>query len=151
MTLSLPPALRRVVIVGLALGSLALALTASSAGAAVGKSKPTARAAATGSCDRGDFCMWENSYYGGGLYEWSGNDGNLGNDHFENVHTNLIVNNRASSAYNYGYTGAYDDVIVYDGFNYSGAHACVANLTAYPTFYTSWNDHISSYKWVNAC
>lgn len=106
--------------------------------------------AATGTCDSGEFCMWYLLSYHGGLYEWSGNDSSLANDHFENAQTNLIVNNNTWSAKNRGTAQAYDDVRAYDGYSYSGASRCFPRGASVPDL-GSMRDRISSYRWVTSC
>jgi hypothetical protein len=112
---------------------------------------PATASAATGSCDPGEFCMWYLTNFGGGLYEFSGSDSSLANDHFENANTSSIVDNNTESVWNRGTSdpNGYVHVVVYDGASYTGAGLCVvqgrkANLPA------SWQNRISSYRWANA-
>jgi hypothetical protein len=106
--------------------------------------------AATGSCDPGDFCLWYLTGYSGGLYEYSGSDSRLDNDHFENINTNAIVNNNTESAFNYGNPASYDDVRAYDGLGYTGASFCIPRGGRISNL-GGWNNRISSYKWVTSC
>lgn len=106
--------------------------------------------AATGSCDPGDFCMWYLTNYSGGLYEWSGSDSNLGNDHFENADSFATVTNNTESVHNYGVPATYDDVRAYDGTGYSGASTCYPRGARISDL-GGWNNRISSYRWVTSC
>jgi Peptidase inhibitor family I36 len=106
--------------------------------------------AATPSCDAGEFCMWYLNHAQGGLYEWSGNDSTLANDHFEIYNTGSIVNNNTESAYNRGVPAYYDDVRAYDGLSYTGSSRCFPR-GQYVSDLGSWNNRISSFKWVHSC
>ena len=106
--------------------------------------------AATGTCDPGDFCLWYQDGARGGLYEFSGSDSTLANDHFENTNTDQIVNNNTESAFNDGNPATYDDVRVYDGLSYTGSSFCIPR-SVYYTDLGDWSNRISSYRWVTSC
>jgi hypothetical protein len=101
-------------------------------------------------CDDGEFCLYRYNHAQGGLYEWAGSDSNLANDRFEIFDTGTLVSNHAQSAYNKGVPAYYDDVRVYDGLGYTGASRCIPRGT-YVSDLGSWNNRISSYKWVHSC
>ncbi|MFF4578695.1 peptidase inhibitor family I36 protein [Streptomyces sp. NPDC001373] len=84
---------------------------------------------------------------GGPACGWSGNDPDwrtcgAGNDY--------DMNDRASSWWNNGYSGALGDVRVYADINYGGASTCAPNGSA-GNIPWEWNDRISSHKWVTDC
>jgi hypothetical protein len=129
--------------------ALAALVSALLGAAAFIATSPGTASAATGSCDPGDFCMYYLFNQSGGLYEFSGSDSNLANDHFENTNTDQVVNNNTFSVWNRGVNdpNGLVDVVVFDGFNSTGAGLCVrqghkVNLPG------GWLDRISSYKWV---
>jgi peptidase inhibitor family I36 len=112
---------------------------------------PGTASAATGTCDPGEFCMYYLTNFRGGLYEFSGSDSNLNNDHFENSQTNQIVGNNTESVWNRGVSdpSGLNHVLVYSGPSFTGSAMCVtrgrkANLPA------NWQNNIESYRWVNA-
>jgi len=75
------------------------------------------------------------------------------------------MRNKASSLWNNGYAGGYDDVNFYWGTSYTGAWDCLGNGTSWsnlqnqrfvygasrPGYNQSTNDNISSHKWVSYC
>ena len=103
--------------------------------------------AATGSCDPGEFCLYYFTSRAGGLYEYSGSDSSLANDHFENADTGQIVNNNTDSAWNRGTGTGLIDVLVYDGTGYSSTARCIKQGRVVNNL-GSFNNKISSYKWV---
>lgn len=106
---------------------------------------------------------WQHVSRGGDMCRWSGND-----DDWSSCRGRIFagnMRNRASSLWNNGYPGAYDDVNFYYGRWYSGAWDCLGvgdawgNLTRQrfvygrgkPGYGQSTNDNIASHKWVNYC
>jgi hypothetical protein len=140
---AVPTPSRRTAVAVLAAALLGLAaLMTTSAGSA---------SAATGSCNSGEFCMWYLTGGTGGLYEFSGSDSNLNDDHFENADESAIVGNNTESVRNFGHSdpNGLVDVVVYDGTGYTGAGLCVKQ-GGVKTLPTSWFNRIESYKWVTA-
>ena len=73
---------------------------------------PAGASASSARCDPGEFCLYYWYHRSGGLYDFSGSDLNLFNDHFEVSHTNRIVANLTLSVWNRGLPGARDAVLV---------------------------------------
>ena len=127
-------------------GASACVATVLGAAALVAGPMTTAQAA-TGSCDPGDFCLYYATSRTGGLYEYSGSDSSLANDHFENSQTNQVVNNNTWSAWNRGTGTGLVDVLVYDGTGYSSSARCIKQGRVVNTL-GSFNNRVSSYRWV---
>ena len=127
-------------------GASACVATVLGAAALVAGPMTTAQAA-TGSCDPGDFCLCYATSRTDGLYEYSGSDSSLANDHFENSQTNQVVNNNTWSAWNRGTGTGLVDVLVYDGTGYSSSARCIKQGRVVNTL-GSFNNRVSSYRWV---
>jgi hypothetical protein len=117
---------------------------------------PDAAQAGTPNCPYYNFCLWHDTGFNGGRYNWSGSDSNLCNDYY--VGTNTTVCDSESSAQNNGSPATYDDVRAYYYLNYGGASLCVPRGAAYSdlgVFLTpygnTWNNNIESYRWVTSC
>ncbi|MGH1553021.1 peptidase inhibitor family I36 protein [Streptomyces sp. L7] len=145
-----------------ALGLTALALTALPSAAQASESAPSSPSAIAagpaGATADGYFYAYENANFGGKYCRWAGSD----ND-WSTCSPGGNLRNQASSLWNNGYAGAYEDVIVYWDLNKTGAGACIANGYAYADL-AGWqfpnngpgggetlNDNISSHTWANAC
>jgi hypothetical protein len=126
---------------------------------------------ASAACGRGDFCLWQNTNRGGGLYFFSGNDSNLHNDLFAR---GVKVGDNATTAENHGNgndPSGRVDVLAYADTGFRGARLCVplgakieslkvkglpsdkdrgdSESSAEPD--RTWNDDISSFRWVANC
>jgi hypothetical protein len=122
-------------------------------------------------CGGGDFCLWQNAKRGGGLYFFNKNDSNLHNDKFT---ARVVVGDNATTAENHG--SANDpsgvvDVRAYTDTGFRGPSLCIpvgakieslkvkglpqdkargdSESRAEPD--KTWNDDISSFKWVSNC
>jgi hypothetical protein len=121
-------------------------------------------------CNAGDFCINQHANFGGGLYHWGGNDGNLHNDLF--WPSLVVTGDNGSSLRNRGVPGYPQYVLAYKDVSYGGPSFCVPplesiwNLQQYPVGWDidrgdaepsaaepdgTWNDDISSYRWVWSC
>ncbi|MBW1601409.1 peptidase inhibitor family I36 protein [Streptomyces sp. JJ66] len=138
------------------LGACALALPlvaapgvlAGSASATTPATTPAAAPAAPAApAADGNFWVWEHANFNGAACGWSGNDaswrtcGHSGR---------FNMNDRASSWRNSGYSGAYGDVRLYEHASYTGASTCAPNGGS-GNLSRSWNDRVSSHKWVTNC
>jgi hypothetical protein len=114
-------------------------------------------AARASTCAPGDFCIYANGNFTGGLYHYAGSDGNLGNDFFENADTATIVSNNGSSVRNYGFPGPYSAARFYDGLWSTGASlGCLDNAGGSVSLGedlagTPGDNRISSYEWFDTC
>ncbi|MFE3252192.1 hypothetical protein [Streptomyces sp. NPDC059209] len=103
---------------------------------------PTSAAAAAD----GHLYSYNEINYGSYCASWAGDSSNWGS-----------CQDRSSSLWNNGFPGAYDDVWVFEGINYTGARrglyqgAEIPNNAAYTFDGTSLslNDNISSHHWTN--
>jgi hypothetical protein len=146
---------------------IALILTAAVVGLVSWAAWPSSAMA----CKGGDFCLWRHADRGGGEYFFTGNDGNLHNDLFAR---GVRVGDNATTAHNAGNPddpSGLIDVLAYKNPGFGGAALCVPNGTTInnlnvkglpgdrdrgDTVATSepdgtWNDDISSYRWVANC
>lgn len=102
---------------------------------------------ASGVTADGNYYVWEDTNRGGRYCGWSIDDRDWrtcgANGSFD-------MNDRASSWWNNGYSGAYGDVRVYADINYGGASTCAPNGMG-GNIPWEWNDRISSHKWVTNC
>jgi hypothetical protein len=137
---------------------LAIAALATVAGTAV-VTAPAASAA------DGNVYAFEGTYNSGPYCAWSGDDGDWSTCSGGGVNRNML--NKASSLWNNGYPGSYDDVNFYYNQGQGGAWACLGNGDAWADLSLgheifSWgpglaghggriNDDIASHKWVNYC
>jgi Peptidase inhibitor family I36 len=126
---------------------------------------------ASAACEKGDFCLWQNTNRGGGLYFFSGNDSNLHNDRFT---PKVLVGDNATTAENHGDgkdPSGRVDVIAYANTGFGGARLCIPlgakieslKVKGLPSDKTrgdsespkepdgTWNDDISSFQWVRNC
>lgn len=117
---------------------------------------PDAAQAGTPDCPYYNFCLWHDTSFNGGRYNWSGSDSNLCNDYYEG--TTTTVCDSESSAQNHGSPGGYDDVRVYYYTGFGGASLCIPQGTSYynlglfgTPYGTTWDNNIESYKWVTSC
>lgn len=123
-------------------------------------------ASAQESCNVGDFCMWIDINKGGALHHNAYSESDLTDNYWKNNNTRTKVNDNASSVYNHGTVGGYDDVRIYWDVGYWGPSFCVGPDSAYysldsiftdPVYWwqskswKNWNDQISSYQWVRDC
>ena len=130
-----------------------------------------ASSSASAACKSGDFCLWQNTNRGGGLYFFSGNDSNLHNDRFT---PRVKVGDNATTAENHGNgndPSGRVDVIAYADTGFRGARLCIPlgakieslKVKGLPSDKTrgdsessaepdgTWNDDISSFQWVTNC
>lgn len=56
----------------------------------------------------------------------------------------------ASSAWNNGYPGGYDDVRLYTGNDYAGSPLCLPNGTSFRLTFP-YDNNIESHRWVGFC
>jgi Peptidase inhibitor family I36 len=126
---------------------------------------------ASAACKSGDFCLWQNTNRGGGLYFFDGNDANLHNDRFT---PKVKVGDNATTAENHGNgkdPSGLVDVIAYADTRFRGARLCIPlgakieslKVKGLPGEKTrgdsesrkepdgTWNDDISSFRWVRNC
>ena len=106
------------------------------------------KASAGGLCAEGQFCLLRDLSLHSGLYRYAGSDGNLHNDRFLLNHTNTIVGNGTTAAWNRGHRGAYDDVVVYDLTGFRKPLGCILrghNGQLPLEFF----HRIGSYQWVS--
>ncbi len=122
-------------------------------------------------CGSGNFCLWQNTSRGGGMYFFSGNDGNLHNDVFAR---GVKVGDNATSLKNNGDPNDPSgrvDVLAYANTGFKGPALCVPlgteisslKVKGLPSDKTrgdsespkepdgTWNDDISSFRWVADC
>jgi hypothetical protein len=110
------------------------------------------KASAGGLCGEGQFCLLRDLSLHDGLYRFAGSDSNLNNDRFEINHTNTIVGNASTAAWNRGTPAALDDVIVYHETGWRLPIGCIKrghNGQLPLKFFQK----IESYQWVtdSAC
>jgi hypothetical protein len=105
------------------------------------------KASAAGLCGEGDFCLLYNLNLANGLYHFAGSDSNLNNDRFEHNHTNTIVGNMTTAAWNRGRPAAKDDVIIYDETGWHLPIGCIrrGHNGQLPV---DWFHRVESYQWV---
>lgn len=108
----------------------------------------------------GKVYAYQNWNFGGTYCGWVGNDTDWGS-----CSPAGSMLNRASSLWNNGYAGGYDDVNFYWGKSYTGAWDCLSNGTYWTNlqnqyfaygaglagYHQSTNDNIASHKWVSYC
>jgi peptidase inhibitor family I36 len=146
-----------------------LLLTAALLGAAALTATPSHADAA--GCGGGNFCLWENANRGGGLYFFSRNDPNLHNDRFNG---STRVGDNGTTAKNNGNgndSSGLVDVLAYQNTNYRGPALCIPLGTEIHNLKVkglpgdrdkgdskasdepdrTWNDDISSFRWVANC
>jgi hypothetical protein len=122
-------------------------------------------------CKGGDFCLWQNADRGGGEYFFTGNDSNLHNDLFAR---GVKVGDNATTAHNAGNPddpSGRTDVLAYRDTGFRGPALCVPNGTTIINLKVkglpkdtdkgdsvasdepdrTWNDDISSFRWVAGC
>jgi Peptidase inhibitor family I36 len=129
-----------------------------------------APSSANAACKPGDFCMWEDAERGGGLYRFGGNDGNLHDDRFA---PGVRVGDNASTVKNNGRgndPSGLVDVAAYKNVRFGGPRLCVPLGSEISNLQVkglpadndtgdaegeepdgTWNDDISSYRWVASC
>jgi hypothetical protein len=129
----------------------AAALLAAALLAAAGfmATSPGSASASYGVCGARDFCLFYAYGQSGGVYQFSGSDSNLDNDHFEGGASNLIVGGRAESVRNNGRASAsgHDDVMVYTGRNWTGTAGCI-RLGQKGNLAGGFVNNVHSYRWV---
>jgi peptidase inhibitor family I36 len=144
----------------------ALLLTAALAAPAVVTSSASAA-----KCGSGNFCLWQNANEGGGLYFFGGNDSNLHNDLFAR---GVKVGDNGSTAKNNGNgndPSGLVDVLAYQNANFRKPALCIPLGTEIRNLKIkglpgdrdkgdavhsnepdrTWNDDISSFRWVKNC
>ena len=121
-------------------------------------------------CRGGNFCLWEHPNGTGGIYFFSGNDSNLHNERFNG---STRVGDNATSAANAGDPddpSGLVDVVAFQHTNFRGPRLCIPVGTAVkdlkvkrlpgdrdkgdakgPEPDRTWNDDISSFRWVANC
>ena len=122
-------------------------------------------------CKGGELCLWRHDNRGGGEYVFAGNDGNLHNDRFA---PGVTVGDNATTVRNAGKPedpSGRADVLAYKNPGFGGAALClpwgteISNLTvkglpgdrdkgdttANSEPDGTWNDDISSFRWVANC
>jgi Peptidase inhibitor family I36 len=122
-------------------------------------------------CKGGEFCLWRHADRGGGDYAFSGNDGNLHNDLFAR---GVKVGDNGTTAHNAGTPddpSGMIDVLAYKNPGFGGPALCIPNGTTIINLNVkglpsdrdkgdsvattepdrTWNDDISSYRWVTNC
>ena len=122
-------------------------------------------------CKGGDFCLWRHADRGGGEYNFTGNDGNLHNDLFAR---GVKVGDNATTAHNAGNPddpSGFVDVLAYKNPGFRAPALCVPNGTTIINLNVkglpgdrdkgdsvattepdgTWNDDISSFRWVGNC
>lgn len=111
--------------------------------AAVSVATAAPASAAQSDCPSSNFCMWKDAYFGGARYGNANSSSYVGDS----------WNDSATSLYNRGTSGM--TVHVYFNQNYTGLEKIVAKGDAsnalqfeYPAFPTSWNDAITSFRWL---
>ena len=127
--------------------------------------------ASAASCGSGDFCLWQNANRGGGLYFFDKNDSNLHNDLFAR---GVKVGDNATTAKNNGNgndPSGLVDVLAYQNANFRGPKLCIPLGTEIKNLKIkglpgdrdkgdakasdepdkTWNDDISSFRWVKNC
>jgi hypothetical protein len=146
-------------------------LAAAFAIAAIAAPLAVSSSADAAGCGSGDFCLWQNTNRGGGLYFFSGNDSNLHNDRFT---PKVLVGDNATTAENHGDgndPSGRVDVIAYADTGFRGARLCIPLGAKIESLKTkklpsdktrgasespkepdgTWNDDISSFQWVQNC
>jgi Peptidase inhibitor family I36 len=122
-------------------------------------------------CKGGELCLWRHADRGGGEYVFAGNDGNLHNDLFAR---GVKVGDNATTVRNAGKPedpSGLADVLAYKNPGFRGPRLClpwgteISNLTvkglpkdrdkgdttANSEPDGTWNDDISSFRWVANC
>ncbi|GAA3626772.1 peptidase inhibitor family I36 protein [Streptomyces chitinivorans] len=111
-------------------------------------------ASEAGAAADGYFYVWEHEKKRGRQASWRGNSADW---------SDRNMRNRASSAHNRGYAGAYEDVRMYWGKGYTGASYCLPNggylLHMTRDFFPrngtgggqTLNDNVSSHRWGDYC
>ncbi|GAA4557107.1 peptidase inhibitor family I36 protein [Streptomyces collinus] len=105
----------------------------------------------------GSFHAWDGENSDGAHCAWYGDDTD-----WSSCAPAGNLRNRATSVENSGYTGAYEDVLVYWDTGYRGARACINNGSWYNLQYFRFpsngagggevmNNNISSHHWTNSC
>jgi hypothetical protein len=145
----------------------ALLLTAVLAGLVAWSAPSSANAAI---CQGGNFCLWEHANGTGGKYFFSGNDANLHNDRFNG---STRVGDNATAVANAGNPcdpSGLVDVVAYQHTTFRAPGLCIPVGTAIKNLTVkglpgdkdkgdakgaepdgTWNDDISSFRWVANC
>jgi hypothetical protein len=145
-----------------------LVLAAAVLGLVAWSATPSSASAAP--CRSGNFCLWEHANSGGGMYFHSGNDSNLHNDRFNG---STRVGDNASTARNAGNPNdpsGLVDVVAYQHTNFRKPGLCIPVGTTIRNLKVkglpgdrdkgdakgaepdrTWNDDISSFRWVANC
>lgn len=94
----------------------------------------------------GYVCLYKNSSFAtGGKAEYSGNDSNYSNNTFDWCYLNCGLNDAISSIRNRG--NSYDTRHYVDS-GYTGSFLTVARGYSWDLYGLSWNDELSSHKWI---
>jgi hypothetical protein len=122
-------------------------------------------------CGGGNFCLWEHANGAGGKYFYSGNDANLHNDRFNG---STRVGDNATAVANAGDPddpSGLVDVVAYQHTNFRRPGLCIPVGTKVKNLKVkglpgdrdkgdakssdepdkTWNDDISSFRWVSNC
>jgi hypothetical protein len=108
---------------------------------------PNPAEAAVRACPKGEFCLYFNEDANGGIYHFSGNDSNLGNDRYEGEDTGETVGNTSRYVSNHGVRARKSDVIVASLPGLQGKRGCIKRIDKGPLPRKWWNS-IESYRWV---
>ncbi|GAA2478541.1 hypothetical protein GCM10010406_13380 [Streptomyces thermolineatus] len=138
---------------------LAAPATAGATGKEVSAPAPAAESGTVGALADGYLYAYEHINWGGAYCRWYGDDAD-----WSTCSPGGNMRNKASSLWNNGHPGSYDDVLLYWDVNYGRARACIPNgvywnnLTGlyfndsgYGGHGQTLNDNISSHKWVDSC
>ncbi|MFD8590499.1 peptidase inhibitor family I36 protein [Streptomyces sp. NPDC059637] len=133
--------------------------TGTGAPAAASTSASPAESGTVGALADGYLYAYEHIDRGGAYCRWYGDDAD-----WSTCSPGGNMRNKASSLWNNGYPGSYDDVALYWGTNYTGAPACLRNGVYWNNLTglhfnrpgssghgETINDNISSHRWVNSC
>jgi len=123
--------------------------------AAFTATSPTTASASPGDahCDRGDFCMWYNYNFVGGIFQYAGSASDLRRNFFEGNPTQQVSRNTAS-VQNAGKSATRAYVLAYDRpfwksstQNPKNGKLCIRQGTV-TNLPSNWVDNIMSYRWV---
>jgi hypothetical protein len=108
-------------------------------------------------CSSGEFCLWEGTINGSGLYHSPRSDGTLWNDYFTNRPCCRRVANATHGFWNRGTTaGGPAHVRLFTGVYGSGSHTCAPRGSRGYLGYdnikgVSWINNVESFEWRYSC
>ncbi len=129
------------------LRSLILAVPVATLGVvALGASSPV-NASAASTCSSGELCLYSGKNLTGGIYHFSGSDGNLYNDRFSGFFGRVVAQH-AESVWNHGrrVSSGLNDVALYTRTGFRGNAYCVRLGRRGDLTVTLLN--VRSYQWV---